>query len=255
MRYFFLLLSFSILFSTKGFAQTKFYYGLKAGVTYGTPIGPAEEGASGSPGIGPVLGAFGELQLSEKVGILSDISYVQKKAKFATPVTEKEYSYPYNPISQPDTTVYIETIFTGNVKGEFDNKYLEIPVLFQYHFSEQMSVLAGPYFSFLLSPGNIGSATGNVGFGNLPVENQEFDESEFISKFDFGGALGLRYNTNFGVHVDFRATTGLKSVYQADYSGTEDLIRNVYLSLTAGYRFQSFFKKNKEGVILPNTDI
>ena len=218
-------------------------FGLKAGIAYGTPIGPAEKGATGSPGLGPILGIFMDYGFTSKWGFQTDVYYVQKRSKFSSPVTDQQYSYPYNPISNPDTTVFVDTKFTGTVTGEFNNRYIEWPVLGYYQIGENYRLMLGPYFSYLLEAGNTGVANGIVGFGNLSVEDEPFDESININEFDMGLIGAIRYDTKVGINCEFRISTGLLSVYKPSYQLREEAVRNVYLQLTAGYRLHSLCKR------------
>ncbi len=220
-------------------------FGIKAGIAYGTPIGPAEKGATGSPGLGPILGIYADYALASKWGLQTELYFVQKRSKFSSPVTDQVYSYPYNPISNPDTTVYVDTKFTGTVTGKFNNKYLEWPVMGYYQIGKSYRILAGPYLGYLLEAGNTGVANGIVGFGNLTVENEPFDEGINISEIDFGVVGALRYDTKFGINCELRVTTGLRSIYKPTYTLKEETVRNVYLQLTAGYRLHSLCAKPK----------
>ncbi len=232
-----------LLLGLNASAQNFFSYGIKGGISLGTPIGPAPKSetlkASGTPGIGPNLGIFARYDFKKKWGFQAEFYYTQKKGKFITPLVDQQYTYEQE-IVLPDTTVvaYVETVFNGKATGKFDNRYLEMPILGFYQFSDRFSLTFGPYISYLLRGGNSGVADGNVGFGDLPVV-EDFDESEEIAKWDYGVATGVRYETKRGVNYQLLITTGLTSIYKDSYVLTEDLIRNLYLQLTAGYRFRS----------------
>jgi len=80
-------------------------------------------------------------------------------------------------------------------------------------------------------------ATGKLGIGTIAVENQAFDESQHLQTLDYGLIGGIRYQTNFGINYELRMTTGMRSVFKNTYPLAEGVVRNIYLQLTAGYKF------------------
>ncbi len=212
--------------------------GIRLGFTAGTPIGPAEEGATGKPGIGTVAGVVTEYNITEKWGLRMEAYYTQKKSSFSTPAEVDEYNYLYEPPGA-DTMVWIAAEFKGDVDGGFDNRYIEVPVLGHYYISEHWNVALGPYVGYLLQGEISGVSNGSVriGVADLPVENQEFDESQHLQTWDYGVIGGVRYETDFGLNYEFRLSSGLRSVFKETYPLADGVIRNVYVQLTAGYRF------------------
>lgn len=221
--------------------RSRFEAGLKGGISIGTPIGPAPEGtssASGAPGVGPMFGALIRYNINRRWAIQGEGLYVYKNSTFKSTVVDK-YHKVTQAIVLPDTTVYaeVETIFSGDISGSFNNRYLEFPISAFYTLSDRWELSLGAYFSKLTKGGSTGEATGNAGI--LLLEREPFDESYAIVRFDYGASLGASYEILKGLDVGLRLTTGLNSIYSEDYPAysSEDVLRNVYLNCTLDYRF------------------
>jgi len=219
-------------------AQAQLSTGIKLGLTTGTPIGPIEDGATGKLGLGSIAGVLAEYELNDKFRLGLELYYTQKKSTFSTPAEVDEYDYLFHPPGT-DTMVWIVAEFQGFVDGQFDNRYIEMPILGHLYFTERFGVTLGPYFSYLLEGDISGVSTGDVtiGVGTLPVENQIFDESQHLNTLDYGVVGGIRYRTNFGMNYELRLTSGLRSVFKDTYPLAEGVVRNIYLQLTAAYKF------------------
>ena len=212
--------------------------GIKLGLTSGTPIGPREDGATGKPGIGSIAGVLAEYQVNDKWTLGIELYHTQKKSSFSTPASVDQYNYLFEPPGT-DTMVWIVAEFEGFVDGQFDNRYIEVPVLGHYYFSERFGLTFGPYFSYLLSGDISGLSTGDVtiGVGTVPVEDEVFDESQHLQTLDYGLVGGIRYRSNFGMNYELRLTSGMRSVFKDTYPLADGVIRNIYLQLTAAYKF------------------
>jgi len=227
-----------LFFLPLNIAHAQLTTGIKLGLTTGTPIGPREDGATGKLGIGTIAGVLTEYQVNDKWRLGVELYYTQKKSTFSTPAAVDEYDYLFEPPGT-DTMVWIVAEFQGFVDGQFDNRYVEMPILGHYYFTERFGLSFGPYFSYLLKGDISGISTGDVkiGVGTLPVENQVFDESQHLQTLDYGLIGGIRYQTNFGINYELRMTTGMRSVFKNTYPLAEGVVRNIYLQLTAGYKF------------------
>jgi len=230
-----LLFAFACLFNV---SYAQFSGGIKLGLTAGTPIGAMEKGAKGQPGLGTIGGILTEYRVTEKWGIGFELYYTQKKSSFNTPASVDEYDYLYYPPGPVDS-IWLVAKFDGIVDGSFDNRYIQVPILGHYYFSDRFSLIAGPYFAYLLGGDISGTSTGEVTIhvGKIDVENQPFNESQHLETLDYGLATGARYKTNFGMIYDLRLTTGLRSVFKDTYPLADGVVRNIYLEFTAGYKF------------------
>lgn len=218
-------------------------FGIKGGLNIGTPIGAAEKGASGSLGVGPMLGMYFAYDLGSKWAIHGEFLYSYKGAKFHTPVSG-DTIYQYYAVTPAGDSIPAEanTIYRGTVDGKFDNQYIDVPLYASYELSRRFRLTFGGYFSYLIEGKNTGSADVEVGDPNYPfttVEDEPFDQSSELSKFDYGLLLGTTYMTkhrlNFGVSV----TTGLKSIYQQNYKYIDGIVRNVYLQTFVQFRLNN----------------
>ncbi len=225
-----------LLVCTMSFAQLA--TGIRLGFTAGTPIGKAEEGATGKLGLGTVAGVVVEYNITDKWGLRTEAYYTQKKSSFSTPASVDEYDYLYEPPGS-DTAVWIVAKFDGDVDGKFDNRYVEMPLLAHYYVSDRWNVAFGPYLGYLLRGEISGTSNGTVriGVADLPVDNQLFDESQHLSPWDYGLIGSMRYETDFGLNYEFRLSSGLSSVFKETYPLADGIVRNMYVQLTAGYRF------------------
>lgn len=205
--------------------------GLRAGINAGTPFTPPDSGATGSPGVGLLRGLFGEIRLSDRLGIEVGFQYVRNRAKFNTPIAGD------TTIIQeviPGVFVPISTFFKGKVAGEFDNTYYQIPVLASYHIGD-FRLSGGGYFGLLARGKNTGLADVVIGDSFRVDLGVPFDQSDFINPFDYGVMVGASYRPLYGLDVSFRILSGLRSVYQDDYAQVKTTVRNVYVQASIGY--------------------
>lgn len=207
-------------------------FGLKGGVNIGTPYGVAEKGASGSLGIGPLIGMTFAYDLGSKWSIHGEFLYSQKGAKFRTPVSG-DTVYRYNTITPTDTIPSeVYTIYRGWVDGKFDNKYIDIPLYASYDISRRFMLMFGGYFSYLIEGLNVGTADIEVGDPAHPfttVTDEPFDQSSELNQWDYGVLIGATYVTQRRINFGASLTTGLRSIYHNNYKYIDGVVRNIYL--------------------------
>lgn len=215
-------------------------FGLKGGVNIGTPVGVAEEGASGSLGVGPLIGMYFAYDLSNKWAIHGEFLYSYKGSKFHTPVSG-DTIYRYD-TELPDGTVIpseAHTTYRGTVDGKFNNRYLDVPLFASYALGKRFKLLGGAYISYLLYGENKGFADIEVGDPESPftyVEDEEFDQSSELNTWDYGVLLGTTFDTGYRINVGLSATTGLRSIYRNNYKYIDGVVRNVYLQAFLQFR-------------------
>ena len=214
-------------------------FGLKAGLNIGTPVGAAEKGATGSLGVGPMIGMYFEYDMGSRWSIHGEFLYSYKGAKFNTPVSG-DTVYRYNTITPTDTIPSeAHTIYNGWVDGKFDNRYIDIPLYASYGLGKRFRLMFGGYVSYLIKGNNTGSADIEVGDPNHPfttVYDEPFDQSSELSKFDYGLLLGTTYTTKRRINFGVSLTTGLKSIYKQNYKYIDGAVRNVYLQTFVQFR-------------------
>ena len=204
-------------------------FGLKGGLNIGTPVGVAEKGASGSLGVGPLIGMTFTYDLGSRWSIHGEFLYSMKSAKFHTPVSgDTIYKYTVNDTIPSE----VHTIYNGFVDGKFDNKYIDIPLYASYAISKRFRLLLGGYFSYLLEGVNTGSADIDVGDPAHPftsVTDEPFDQSSGLNQWDYGAIFGATYMTERRISFGLSLTTGLRSIYQNNYKYIDSVVRNVYM--------------------------
>jgi hypothetical protein len=231
-----IILKFTMLCLLSSVEAQKVFYGLTGGLTAGSPVGKAAEGASGKPGKGSMLGIFIKYKLSERFKIQSELFYSFKGASFETPVSGDTV---YQQVIL-GTTYNIPTSYTGRVKGVFGNEYFDLPVLLTYQLSKKLFILLGPQFSYLFKGKNTGKADMKIGQDpNNPytiITDEPFDESDQINRWDYGIAGGLNYEANKRLNFNLKLTRGLRSIYKSSYTLADGAVRNVYMQCSLDYR-------------------
>jgi hypothetical protein len=207
-------------------------FGLKGGVNIGTPYGVAEKGATGSPGVGPLIGMYFAYDMGSRWSLNGEFLYSIKGAKFNTPVSG-DTIYRYNTITPTDTIPSaVHTIYSGWVDGKFDNRYIDIPLFASYQLSQRFKLNFGGYFSYLLKGHNSGTADIEVGDPNSPftsVTDEPFDQSSELHNWDYGLLLGATYMTDRRINFGASVTTGLRTIYEKNYKYIDGVVRNIYL--------------------------
>lgn len=264
MKIFHTILFSLLILSTTLFSQNNtsklanFTFGTELGIVAGTPIAPSEKGstftvgsgvnqttmtvgdAKGRPGMGVHGAIFARYHFNKKIGIQSGLAYNAKKAAYKTPAYNQDYTYLFV-IDLPDgstTTAEIATFFNGEVEGNFNNQYIEVPLLFLYSWNDKWTAQAGGYAAMLLKGSHKVWATGIVGDNFDTVDNKFQDESESINKWDYGLNAGINYNIFRQFETELRVSTGLRSIFSDDYQLAEDTVRNLYIELKANYTFK-----------------
>lgn len=225
-----------LLAFTRGLGAQDLDMGISAGFNLGTPYGVANDGASGSPGLGPALGFYLKSRLSMKWQLQVELLYSKKGSFFQTPVSgDTIYRSTLN-----DTMPYsVHTVYNGWVEGHFNNAYLDIPLIFEYEAGPRWSLMMGPQFSYLLKGENKGTADIEVGNPKNPftyVEDQLFDQSKHLRKWDYAILLGTTYQFRDKIQFQLTASYGLFSIYEEYYKYINKTVRNIYLRVGILYR-------------------
>ncbi|MBP6977008.1 MAG: porin family protein [Bacteroidales bacterium] len=207
-------------------------WGIKGGVNLGTPYMKPEEGSSGSLGLGPRVGAFIRLKFKEKLYFQIEALYSVKGGNYRTPVSGDTL---YEQVLLGDT-FYIPTWYEGWVEGEFGNRYIDFPLQARYQFSPHFSVLLGPQISYLIRGLNKGTADMQIGENYSTVNDEPFDISDKINKWDYSILLGASYESHSRLNFDLGLSFGLRSIFEEGYTEMDGIVRNIYLNGTIGYR-------------------
>lgn len=146
-------------------------FGIKAGANFAT----LNDATGVKNKTGFVVGIFGGIKFSDKLGIQADLLYSQQGAKFSG--------------------------------GDFDLNYVNVPVAIKYYLIKGLNVQLGPQFGFLVDD-NVKDV-----FGNL-VEAETFDLSGLAGVgFDLPLGIRLAARYHFGLTDTFTAGKGKNSVF------------------------------------------
>jgi hypothetical protein len=241
----FTLISLNTYAQTDTVSQGKFNVYGKLGIQVG---GPLYKSASivekkGSTGFNPILGVGFTYVLFKKKNSLSfslEAFYSRRKINYNSTVVDQYYVDQQTIYISGNPYVFdVETTFSGNSKGTFDMKYIEIPLLIQYGIKRKWSFQGGAYFSWAYSRKNTGTATGIVGRTDIPnpstIENKEYDNSQHLNSHYWGAVLGTQYAISPKVKVDFRLTYSFKSLYEESWKAIDYTLRDLYLQLSVDY--------------------
>lgn len=198
---------------------------IKFGSLYGAPIGPANEGDEGYLRLGPGFGVGIQYEANSWLTIHADMMLMNKKGGYDA-VAEGDTIYEFEIPGQPPAL--FPTTYKGRVKGEFDNTYLDFPLYASIKWKRSRTHL-GVYNGFLLSGYHAGKTDLVLG-NNFSTIKEDFDDSDFISTFDFGILIGGEFEIiKNQLAIGFRGTYGLTSIFKPDYPNVKDKFSNLYM--------------------------
>jgi hypothetical protein len=180
-------------------------FGLKAGVNLSNVYDSQGEEFKTDPKFGIAAGAFVAIPIGKFVGIQPEILFSQKGFKASGKILGSTYK------------------FTRTTN------YIDIPILIQVKPSSNISVMAGPQYSFLIKQSDAyESSIMNLG------QVKEF-ENDNIRKNIFCFLGGVDVNIE---HVVLGARVGWDILNNnGDGTSTTPRYKNVWYQLTFGYRF------------------
>lgn len=217
---------------------------IRAGVSFGFPAGRVlPEGATGLPMPAPALGVFYSYNINPKWSLEAGVDYYWMKAKFQTPYNNILYKGDVL-IENPDGTTSVVEDAEVNIDyalvkdGLFDNRYVAIPMLANYHFRKGWSIKFGTYVAYKLKSRMTGKATDVIlGGGNkLADDYVDFDESNQFKQFDFGLNFGGNYEMKSGIQFDVRLVTGLSDIFKKEFTAPPGAYHNMVIQAGVGYR-------------------
>jgi hypothetical protein len=217
--------------------------GIRIGASFGFPLGPLVEGATGLPMPAPSLGLFYAYRLSPKWSLQVGGEHYWMKAQFETPYANFQYAGDLEIITDQGTQIVNDTVnivYAFVKEGLFDNRYLSMPITAHYHFKKGWSIAFGSYVAYKLRSTMTGVAT-DVYVGNSEdysevVGEIDFDESDRFRRFDYGLNLGGNYEMKSGLNFDLRVVAGLSDIFKSDFTAPPGTYRNIVMQATLGYR-------------------
>ncbi len=215
--------------------------GAKIGANIGTPYMKPEKGATGSLGIGPLLGVFSKYYLNDRLAVHFEVLYSQKGAKFDTPVEGDTLVTQY--VDPNDSSKYMEKSlkYHGRVNGSYNNQYIDLPIFLSYRYSKRFSAMIGLQFSYLIKGENKGTADILVGDPEapfIPINDVDFDQSHELNRWDYSILIGTQYEGKKLFNLGISLTTGLGSIYKQNYKYLDKVVRNIYLQAYLGFKIK-----------------
>lgn len=179
-------------------AREELKVGIKAGINYSNVYSESGDGYVADGKVGFAGGVFVSIPLNELIGIQPELMYSQKGFK-----TEGTF-----------------------FDGEITSSYLDLPVLLQIKPTENISLLAGPQFSYLLS-------TKYELNGFSAIDEEDLDDNNNRA------TLGISAGVDFTVQnflISARGSWDLSKVNK-DNSTSDINYKNQLFQVTLGYRF------------------
>lgn len=158
--------------------------------------------SDGDPRIGLNIGVMGQYFVTNQFAIEGDLLYSQQGLKGSGELGDVD----------------------ANVTLKLD--YLNIPILAKFYpLTQGFNVYAGPQFGFAVNK------KAKAEINGTSVETKMED----INTFDFGFALGVGYDFDFGLLVDVRYTPSVSKILK-DVDSDENG-RNSVFTIGVGYKF------------------
>lgn len=211
-----LLFAFIALSSLNSYSQTEttsatldqrdqLFFGVKIGVNYSNIYDSKGENFVDDPKYGVVLGGFVSIPIGAFFGVQPELLYSQKGYKSSGTFLGNSYS-------MTRTT-----------------NFLDVPIYFVVKPVENISVLFGPQFSYLLK------RTDDFTGGSISATDIQNYSNDNFRKNIFGLAGGVDLNLDhiiFGVRVAWDTTTN-----NGDGTSYTPRYKNMWYQATLGYRF------------------
>ena len=218
-----------LLFSMIAYAQSPVSFHINAGIIIGTPYFEPPEGATGQPGIGPLYGVELSTEIAPKLRLRCGVQYAIKGSEFQSPITgEYDVAEGLLGLKLPFP---LEVDYTGEVDGEYENRYLDFPVYLQYQALRKVSVGVGYQYSKLLKGHMSGTVDVKALFMNF--NDQEFDESALIKNHDQAILAEVNFHILKNLELKLRGSYGIEPIMIEDSSGL-GIPKNYYLGMMIG---------------------
>lgn len=182
------------------FAQQEVKFGPKAGVNFSNVSGVDNSEMK----TGFHVGAVAEIKFTEKFSVQPEVLYSSQGTKFTS----------------------------NNSEVNWNNDYINIPIMAKYYIVEGFSVEAGPQVGFLTKAeqeGTFGGFTGKV------------DRKDAFKSVDFGVNFGLAYDLSSGLFVNARYNLGLSKINEDITVGNNTIstpdYKNNVIQVGLGYKF------------------
>lgn len=179
-----------VLFS--GVALAEIDYGMRMGVALGNmAMDPEFEEWGPSADDNIKIGFYGgfwmKYMLNEKMGIMAELDYVQKGDQYKVKETSDDAWF----------------VFYANE--------LELPVMFYYMPTDALTVYGGPVLGYVMSGGY--KQVVDVSDPDIS-QAMGYGMGEFLNRFDFSAAVGMRYDFTEMYFGELRFTYGFTDIFE-----------------------------------------
>lgn len=207
-------------------------WGIKAGINVGALIAPIEEGSSGQPQLGPLVGITANFPFNEKAGIEGVLQYVRSGVKFQSSLPKQDTMWT---ISVSGMDFLIPATYKAEVDGQMRIDYVDLPLSFYYHLGKRMRISSGPRVAYLLNKKFEGTSDVIVGdTGVFDQFTEEFEESTLLHNFDLGWTLGGQYQLFSKLALDFKIESGFLPLNDTNTQITDEF-RSLFLNFNLIY--------------------
>lgn len=180
-------------------------FGLKGGMNYSNVWDEQGQDFEADPATGFAGGAFLAIPVGKYLGVQPELLIVQKGFQGSGMLLGQRYTF-----SRTTT-------------------YLDIPLQVTFKPAEQLTIIAGPQYSYLLSQND------RYTYGSNSAEQQQEFENDNIRKNIMGFVIGADFNIN---HVVISGRSGWDfQTNHGDGTSSTPRYKNQWLQLTLGYRF------------------
>ena len=211
--------------------------GIDMGVAIPIPLSAVPGDAQVKPRLMPTVGLGAQGYFSDKWSLGLEINYHILSIDGTV-----------NVVSQPfwsDDRSYA-TYFSGEANTSTEIRFLEFPLIANYHIGKRWAVHVGAYYSAILSAkleteGKNGwLSTNKEDTDNAPLpgtQNTFFSFNDELDNYDIGGLMGLTYNASPRIRIWGRINVGFKSIFIPDFNNIDYEMYQMRFGMGTSYVF------------------
>ncbi len=211
--------------------------GIDMGMAIPIPLSAVPGDAEVKPRLMPTVGVGAQRYFSDKWSFGLEINYHILSIDGTV-----------NVVSQPfwsDDRSYA-TYFSGEANTSTELRFLEFPLIAQYHINEHWALHMGAYYSVILNAkleteGKNGwLSTNKDDTDNAPLpgtQNMFSSLNDELDNFDIGGLLGATYSISPRLNIWGRFNVGLKSIFKPDFNNIDYEMYQMRFSMGTSYFF------------------
>lgn len=224
-----LCFNFSAL-SQKSIKNKKPKLGIQGGANIGALWGAnAEDGDSGSPGIGFNGGVYTYFHLIGDVDFKPSINYGYNGVSFDSVRELKNF-----PATQDGFPLYIDGI--SEVSGEVDVHYIELPLEFILNFGQRFAMQLGSRIGYMFAGNVEGEIQPYIGSKLTQMDIEDLSDHLVLDKgsLDWRVGIGFHYKLSAKTKVAANMVVGFNEINTPTDNFTDQL-KNVYATTYIAY--------------------